>query len=322
MKKFVDDERLIYKCCSLYYEDEKSQQEICALLGISRPSVSRMLKQGRELGIVRLEVCNPDKKSFGTLERQLEKTFRLKEAVVVENKPMKAEDEHISQAMAVAALQYLSRIIHEGERIGVTMGVTLRNIVQANYAVDKSIHCTFVPILGGVGESRMEIYSNYLAAEFAKIFGGECLQFFSPAFFSNKAVLEGFKEEALMRHYFDGFHHIDVVIGGIGSPEKRTATTMQVNYIDTPVMDAFIEDGLVGDYNLQFFDINGRSDRFRHYNERVAGMSLEQIRTVPSRIGVAGGIGKVKSVYGAIAGQYVNILITDESCAKGLLRLF
>ena len=31
MKKLVDDPRLIYKCCDLYYRQEKSQQEICDL---------------------------------------------------------------------------------------------------------------------------------------------------------------------------------------------------------------------------------------------------------------------------------------------------
>lgn len=59
MKKLVDDLRLIYKCCSLYYEEQKGQQEICESLGVSRHSVSRMLKSGKELGIVRIEVINP-----------------------------------------------------------------------------------------------------------------------------------------------------------------------------------------------------------------------------------------------------------------------
>ena len=28
MRKIVDDERLIFKCCSLYYQDEIGQKEI------------------------------------------------------------------------------------------------------------------------------------------------------------------------------------------------------------------------------------------------------------------------------------------------------
>lgn len=75
MKKIVDDTRLIYKCCSLYYEEQLGQQDICRVLGVSRPSVSRMLKLGRELGIVRIDVINPRVLSYSTLERQLERLF-------------------------------------------------------------------------------------------------------------------------------------------------------------------------------------------------------------------------------------------------------
>lgn len=36
MKKIVDDDRLIYKCCNLYYMKNKTQVEICNTLGLSR----------------------------------------------------------------------------------------------------------------------------------------------------------------------------------------------------------------------------------------------------------------------------------------------
>ena len=54
MKKIVDDWRLIYKVCSLYYEDDMRQQEVSDYLGISRATVSRMLQKGKESGIVRV----------------------------------------------------------------------------------------------------------------------------------------------------------------------------------------------------------------------------------------------------------------------------
>ena len=68
MKKIVDDVRLIFKCCSLYYQDGLGQKEICELLGISRPTVSRMLTIGKERGIVRIEIQNPDNIAYGQLD--------------------------------------------------------------------------------------------------------------------------------------------------------------------------------------------------------------------------------------------------------------
>ena len=84
MKKIVDDPRLIYKCCYLYYKDGFSQVEICDQLGISRATVSRLLKAGRERNIVRIELDNPDSVMYGELERKLEAVFDLKEIVIVD----------------------------------------------------------------------------------------------------------------------------------------------------------------------------------------------------------------------------------------------
>lgn len=49
MKKIVDDWRLIYKVCSLYYEDDMRQQEISDYLGIFRATISRMLQKEKEI---------------------------------------------------------------------------------------------------------------------------------------------------------------------------------------------------------------------------------------------------------------------------------
>ena len=60
MKKLVDDAGLIYRCCKMYYEDRLSQHQIADRLAVSRVTVSRMLSAGRDMGIVRIEVVEPE----------------------------------------------------------------------------------------------------------------------------------------------------------------------------------------------------------------------------------------------------------------------
>ena len=36
------------------------------------------------------------------------------------------------------------------------------------------------------------------------------------------------------------------------------------------------------------------------------------------RIAIAGGRSKIKAVLGALRGGFINVLITDESCARGI----
>ena len=63
MKKVVDDPRLMIKVCDLYYNQDASQQQIGKQLGLSRPTVARLLASAREQQIVeimdRLEIEIP-----------------------------------------------------------------------------------------------------------------------------------------------------------------------------------------------------------------------------------------------------------------------
>ena len=97
MKKIVDDWRLIYKVCSLYYEDDMRQQEVSDYLGISRATVSRMLQKGKESGIVRVEVINPVQFSYNKLEKALERKYGLKEVIVVESSALDTKTESVSR---------------------------------------------------------------------------------------------------------------------------------------------------------------------------------------------------------------------------------
>ena len=77
------NQRDIVKICYLYYNEKKTQEEIAALLGLSRFKVIRTLKKAIEDGVVSITVNDP----LGNLtetEVKLAKTFSLKEAVVVD----------------------------------------------------------------------------------------------------------------------------------------------------------------------------------------------------------------------------------------------
>ena len=54
MKKVVDDERLMVKICDMYYNQDMNQKAISQQLGLSRPTVSRIISNGKERGIVKI----------------------------------------------------------------------------------------------------------------------------------------------------------------------------------------------------------------------------------------------------------------------------
>lgn len=319
MKKIIDDIRLIYKCCSLYYEDNMSQQEISEVLQISRPSVARMIKSGRKSGIVNIEIKNPDNLMFANMERELEKKFGLEEVVIAATNNTEFGASMVNENLAQEMVKFLARIAEDREYIGVTMGMTLRNLTHVQLNNVEKLKCTFVPIVGGIGESRYDIHSNYIAMALANLFKADCLQFFAPLVFSKPDLLNDFLQEESMQSILKSFNKISTVIMGIGIPDRAHSTILKAGYINEEMFDDFIKKGVVGDVAMQFFDKDGNVEKFNTFNKLVAGMPIEKLKKIRRRIGVATGSTKAVSVVGAIRGGFVNILIIDSECAKSLL---
>lgn len=321
MKKIVDDWRLIYKVCSLYYEDDMRQQEVSDYLGISRATVSRMLQKGKESGIVRVEVINPVQFSYNKLEKALERKYGLKEVIVVESSALDTKTESVSRMYERAAL-YLSQFFKDGDWIGVTMGHTLHNIVKTNRAFEKDKKLMFVPIVGGIGQStidKVDVQSNRIAQEFSRKFGGTYTQFLLPAVFSEQKAMEYFLKEKSISYIFDDFQKLDTLIMGIGIPQRVESTLVRAGYITGENLEKFARDGMAGDIALHFFDEDGATEKFRAFNDRVAGMPLEMMKKVRNRIGIAGGENRAEAIRGAIKGGFINMLITNIDAAEKLL---
>jgi len=320
MKKLLGDTRLIFKCCSLYYKDGMGQKAICERLGISRPTVSRLLTEGRENGIVKIVITNPDNALYGEMEHELELKYNLQEVVITDAAPLEQGTKYINSLLGRATLQFLSRILIPNSIVGITMGMTLQNVVRSDYPVNENHSVTFVPLCGGVDESRNDVLSNNLAQEFAMRFGGKSVQFFSPALFSKRSVLENFMDEASNRKIQYLFQHLDVALMGIGVLDHRHSTILQNGYIDLETTEKFEQAGAVGDIALRYFNKDGQTNPFQDFNERISGISLDALIHTPRRIGVAGSAHKAAAVRGAIRGGFINILITDIACAEKLLK--
>lgn len=322
MKKVVDDPRLIYKCCYLYYKDNLSQVQICEKLGISRATVSRLLKAGREREIVRIDLYNPDSFVYGQLEQELEQEFGLKELVIVDEVDIGNDYNHM-QLVYQAAIEYLARTLHDGDYVGVGMGRTLFNIATQNTVTDE-INCTFVPVNGGIGTvvqsgTRAGNYSNDIANAFAQKFHGNAIQFFAPAIFDDISVMQGLSKELPIQQVTSMFRQLDFVLMGLGSPSSKESTMVRCGYLTRAQFKEYQKQGAVGDYLLNFFDENGDTSKFDDFNSHVMGISQEDFMNIPTRIAIAAGGDKGKSVLGALRGQRMNVLITDINCINSLL---
>ncbi len=90
------------------------------------------------------------------------------------------------------------------------------------------------------------------------------------------------------------------------------------DYMDDSRMAHLRAVSAVGDICMRFFDSAGRP--VPSGLPGIIGIELEQLRRARLRIGVAGGAEKTDALLGAVRGEYINALVTDESAARLMLE--
>jgi len=73
----------------------------------------------------------------------------------------------------------------------------------------------------------------------------------------------------------------------------------------------------VGDIALRFFDVWGQPVR-SDLDNLVVGITLDQLKSIGRVVGVAGGMKKLNAILGALRGNWINVLITDNVVAQTL----
>ncbi len=310
-----EERRLLVKVAQMYYEDDMTQNEIAKEVGIYRTTIGRMLKKARKEGIVQIHIDSTSYETF-ELETKLQKTFLLKDVIVVPDMDNESDEKRRSD-LGLATLELLNRIIKEDDTIGFTWGRTMGSMIDR--PVDyKPRKADFVPLVGGPGTLDSKYHVNTIIYNVAKAFGA------TSHFIDAAAVVEKkeTKEDIINSNYFkkilDMWKNINIAVVGIGAP-LASSNMIWTGFYGNKEIDELNNLNAVGDICSRFYDINGvlvESD----VTERTVAVELDRLKEIEYSIGVAESENKVPSILGALRGKYINVLITNESTAERLIE--
>ncbi|KKL05889.1 hypothetical protein LCGC14_2601530 [marine sediment metagenome] len=106
---------------------------------------------------------------------------------------------------------------------------------------------------------------------------------------------------------------------GIGEMSAET-TLISTGYISLADVGILHRKGAVGNIVGQFSDIEGNIiDCDLH--KRIVAFPIEELRKMKNVIGVAGGKNKIEAILGALQGNFITVLITDEETATLIINL-
>ncbi|KIY22094.1 MULTISPECIES: sugar-binding transcriptional regulator [Mesobacillus] len=307
----LEEKRLLVKVAQLYYEEGANQSEIANIVGVSRSLISKYLTKAKELGIVQISINEEGYHPFIALESELERIYKLREVICVPS----IENDDSKHRLGLATSKYLLRMVKGTEIIGVSSGTTLYEVAKNMPSTLPKEQLQFVPLVGGVGNERVDIHANHIVASLAESLQARYHLLHVPVLMDSSEAKEVIMRQPSIKSIFDIASQSDIAIVGIGGTPKHS--TMVKSYLDQN-LEEFKSLNVVGDVCYNF--INDEGEKSSHpWNEKVISLELEQLKKIPLVIGVASGKEKVDSIKAVLKGKLINVLITDEKTAKGLL---
>jgi len=296
----------LVRASRLYYELGETQERIAGLLGVTRPQVSRLLKQARAEGIVEIRIVDRTAEASPAAD-DLRRRFDLRAVHLAPT--LAGPDDLTRRSIGRLAAQVLRSEVRDGSLVGIADGASVSATADALADAASPVDATIVPLCGGYwfgGPSREPF------RRIADAFGATAQGLLAPGLVDDAATKSALYAHAGIRIVLELWERLDIALFGIGG---RSWTPVSLGAEAVRELDAR---GAVGEVLIAPFDVDGRF-MGGELRDRVIAFDARELPRVPLTIGVAGGPAKVAPILGALRAKVVNTLVTDVATAEAVV---
>ncbi|WP_407260455.1 sugar-binding transcriptional regulator [Klebsiella pneumoniae] len=309
------DYALLTEIAVAYYDQEQTQEEIAKRFGISRIKVGRLLKKARQEGIVEISVkYHPVFSS--QIEQQFISHFGIKRALIALDHH--DEDEQRQQVAALVS-NYLAGVLKNDMTVTVGQG---RNVaaVANHVGVFPERNCRFICGIGGTKRDNQLIDADHISRNLARKFNGFSETLYAPAYVETPELRAAFMQNRLIKATLEQASKADVAIIGLGDMNENSFMVQLGWFTPQEIATARQEQGGGRSGGVQLFNIQGKPvDTVM--NDRVIGLSLEQLRAIPCVIAIASESTKATAILGALRTGVIDVLATSASNARSVINM-
>jgi DNA-binding transcriptional regulator LsrR (DeoR family) len=305
---------LLADVAEMYYFKGLNQTEIARHVGVDRSMISRMLTEARKQSIVEIRINRP-MITDPTLEQMIQERFGLKRTFVVVNR--ESDYPQILQRLGIAGASVLQELIHDDMVVGLSWGTAVSAVVDA-VKVELRPSIRIVQLVGALGAQNSVYDGPRLVQRLAQKFGCEGYFLNAPFIVDNPTIAAALLENQNIKEAITMARQCDTAVLGIGSTDPQFSSFYRAGYVPIEELEILRSNGMVGDVCGHHFNLEGESLDLT-FHQRIVTIRPEDLKKIPTRIGVAGGSGKVEPVLGALRADFINVLVIDDLAANALL---
>lgn len=309
IKDIYDPENL-YAAARLYYEEDQGQSEIATHLGVSRPTVSRMLSQAREVGIVKIEVIHPSSGPANQLSTRLAEALGVQRCYIAPGLQTANSQSKLGAGLEPMVSQAISDMnLSVGDGLVISSGVAMYNVSRMKLPQLPGVVVS--PAVGGLAEPEAWYQTSEIARAFAQNTGSTYIPLFAGVMPST-SLYEALQNDVSYQQVQHLWSTATGVLVGIGS--RTSGRTSLASAIPKQALHE-----AECDICLHFFDADGESLAFPG-SDRTIRIPLGDLRRIPHVVAVAVGNEKVHPIITAAKIGILNALVTDEHTAHAVLE--
>lgn len=200
----------------MYFLEDLAQAEIAERVGYSRPTVSRLLTEAKERGMVRIEVGHPIEQSL-ELERRLTAEFGLDVAVVAHSESTRA----VARPAARLCAETIAQLGNAQAIVALSNGTSVAAVVDAmpqqNWRFSNVVQ--MVGSLARVGTDMLD--SPALCRRMAGRLGGTYRPMPVPIVVDSPSAARALRQEELVLTTLELAARSDIAVTGVGAVGPR-----------------------------------------------------------------------------------------------------
>lgn len=303
----------------LYYRAGLSQAEVAAQMGLSRPTVAKLLQHARERGFVVIEIHDPLEAS-AQIGDALRARFGLDEVRIV-HPPQAPSGSGDSPSMAddlgIAGARFLEDVIEDGMSLGLAWGKTMLHVAR-NLRPTHTRARQIVQLKGGSSRSTLSTNNFETMNLFCAAFNAPALALPLPVIFDQVETKRIVEQDSHIADVLRQGRETDLVVFTVGSA-RRESLVMNLGYLSEDMVEELVV-AAVGDVCSRFYTHEGEVAS-PSVDALTVGIGLDDLRERPRRVLIAGGTYKAEAIETALHMGLATDLVIDQQTARRVLAL-
>lgn len=309
----MDTERMkkLVSVAKMYYEDNMNQSEIAKVIGVSRPLVSILLSEAKDLGIVEIKINSPFEMD-NNIMRVLCKTYNIKGGSLINGVNSKS----VTEKMIVkTSYDFIRKTVNHGDYVGISWGNMIGDVLEFMESQDDKfvIGGDVCSLVGNSATANKNYHTDELCRAFGQATGCEPHFALAPAFYETKEDLISLSNLDFFNKIQQSWDKVNFAIVNIENhpsvPDLATASRF-----GTKIKDA------VGHMASYYYNKDG--DIIESENDVVFRIPLEQLKKAEVVMGICRCNVTVDNLIGALkTGIVTHIFVEQQIAQEVVLKL-